>query len=134
MKPVFGDTVYFLALVNPADQFHQQAVAVNQQPTGPLVTTEWVLTEVDDALSQPMNRRKFARLLELLRQQPDVEIVPASTDLFRRACDLHAQRTDKEWSLTDCISFTVMAERRIMDSLTSDHHFEQAGFRRLLHD
>lgn len=40
MRPVFGDTVYFLALVNPTDQFHRQAVAANQQPTGSLVTTE----------------------------------------------------------------------------------------------
>jgi hypothetical protein len=37
-------------------------------------------------------------------------------------------RPDKEWSLTDCISFVAMNERNITDALTSDHHFEQAGF------
>ena len=81
-----------------------------------------------------MNRRKFARVLELLRQQQDVEISPDTTDLFRRACDQHAQRTDKERSLTDRISFTVMAERGIIDSLTSDHQIEQGRFRGLLRD
>lgn len=85
-------------------------------------------------MSQPVNRPKFARLLELLMQQPDVEIVAASTDLFQRACKLHAQRHDKEWSLTDCTSFVVMTERALTDALNSDHHFEQAGFRRLLRD
>jgi uncharacterized protein len=70
--------------------------------------------------------------LELLRAQPDVEIVPSTSDLFRRGTELFAARPDKEWSLTDCISFVVMNERGINDALTNDHHFEQAGFRILL--
>jgi uncharacterized protein len=132
MKAVFGDTVYFLALVNPADQLHRRALAMNREHPMPLVTTEWVLTEVGDALSQPPHRTRFSRLLELLRRQADVEVVPASSALFQRGCALHAQRPDKEWSLTDCISFLVMEERELTEALTSDHHFEQAGFSVLL--
>jgi uncharacterized protein len=41
-------------------------------------------------------------------------------------------RRDKEWSLTDCISFVVMKERGLTEALTADHHFEQAGFKALL--
>ena len=66
------------------------------------------LTEVGDAFSQPGARQKFSRLLELLRAQPDVEIVPSTSDLFRRGTALVATRSDKEWSLTDCISFIVI--------------------------
>ena len=132
MKAVFADTVYFLALLNPADQFHQQARALNQQPPGPLLTTEFILAEVGDALSRPENRLRFARLLQLLDQQPDVEILPATSALFRLGCQFHAQRPDKEWSVTDCISFVVMQERGLEEALTSDHHFEQAGFRTLI--
>ena len=132
MRPVFADTVYFLALLNPADQFHQQAQASSLQPAGPLLTTEFVLMEVGDALSRPEYRPRFARLLEVLREQTDVEIVPASSALFRRATSLHAERPDKEWSLTDCTSFVVMNERNLTDALTTDHHFEQAGFRPLM--
>ena len=132
MNPVFGYTVYFLALLNPADQFHPQAMAFNRQPPGPMGTTKFVLTEVGDGLSRPENRPRFARLLELLREQSDVQIVPAGGDLFRRGCELHAQRADKEWSLTDCISFVVMKQRGIHEALTSDHHFQQAGFRVLI--
>jgi len=75
MKPVFADTVHFLALVNPADRFHQQAQALSLQPAAPLLATEFVLMEVGDALSRLENRPRFARLLELLREQSDVEII-----------------------------------------------------------
>jgi uncharacterized protein len=69
-----------------------------------------------------------------LREQPDVEIVPSTSDLFQRGTEFFSARPDKEWSLTDCISFVAMNERNITDALTSDHHFEQAGFRILLKD
>lgn len=50
-------------------------------------------------------------------------------DSFALIAWLFASRADKAWSLTDCISFRVMAERGLSDALTADHHFEQAGFR-----
>jgi predicted nucleic acid-binding protein len=127
---VFGDTVYFIALLSTRDRWHPRAVAISRQPPGPLITTEWVLTEVGDAFSQPGARQKFIQLLNVLRQQADVEIV-SSSDLFRRGTDFFAARPDKEWSLTDCISFVVMIERGITGALSSDHHF---GFQSLLKD
>jgi hypothetical protein len=51
---------------------------------------------------------------------------------FDAGMELYADRPDKDWSLTDCISFVVMQERGITDALTGDRHFEQAGFRALL--
>jgi predicted nucleic acid-binding protein len=131
---VFGDAVHFVALLSTGDRWHAHAIAINRQPPGPLVTTEWALTEVGDAFSQPGARQKFTRFLDLLRKQPDVEIVSSTSDLFRRGTDLFSARPDKEWSLTDCISFVVMNGRGITDALTSDHHFEQAGFQILLRD
>ncbi len=134
MKAVFADTVYFVALLNPSDQFHRQARALSLHPPGSMLTTEFILMEVGDGLSRPENRWRFARLLELLRAQADVEIVSASSELFRLGCEMHAQRSDKEWSLTDCTSFAVMKLRNLEEALTSDHHFEQAGFRVLINE
>ena len=84
MKTVFTDTVYFLALLNTADQSYRQARTLSLSPPGLLLKTEFVLTEVGDALSRPENRSRFARLLQLLRNQADVEVVSASSDLFRQ--------------------------------------------------
>jgi hypothetical protein len=67
-----------------------------------------------------------------LRADPRVVVVPSSRDLFDRAMGLYRSRPDKDWSLTDCVSFVVMRERGITEALTGDHHFEQAGFRALL--
>jgi hypothetical protein len=132
VKTVFGDTAYFLALVSARDNLHGQAVALSRNPPGVLLTTEWVLTEVGDGLSAPTVRDRFVRLLALLRSRPDVRIIPATSDLFERGCALFSQRPDKEWSLTDCTSFVVMTEYGVEGALTSDEHFVQAGFRRLM--
>jgi len=63
---------------------------------------------------------------------PTFIIIPFSGELFRRGLGLYLRRPDKEWSLTDCISFVVMEAEEIGDALTGDKHFEQAGFNALL--
>jgi predicted nucleic acid-binding protein len=49
-----------------------------------------------------------------------------------RAYQLWKSRPDKNWSLVDCTSFVLMESEGITTSLTSDHHFGQAGFIQLL--
>lgn len=78
------------------------------------------------------NRGTFLKLLELLSCDAQTTVVPSSTSLWRRGLVLFAERSDKEWSLTDCISFVVMHEFELTEALTADHHFEQAGFVALL--
>ncbi|KAF5428591.1 hypothetical protein C5S39_11130 [Candidatus Methanophagaceae archaeon] len=53
---------------------------------------------------------------------------------MQRAIDFYRDREDKEWGLTDCISFIVMGDQGLTDALTADEHFEQAGFRALLRE
>jgi predicted nucleic acid-binding protein len=63
---------------------------------------------------------------------PQLRYIWADEELSGRGFDLYAARLDKQWSLTDCVSFEVMRDMRLTDALASDHHFEQAGFRALL--
>ena len=132
MTPHFADTFYFIAILNPRDEAHPRATALGSQMHNPLVTTAWILTEVADALAQPPSRELFGRLLSHLRTDPRSTIIPPSDELFQRGIDFYLQREDKQWSLTDCISFVVMRDQNLTEALTGDHHFEQAGFIALL--
>ena len=131
MNRVFADAFYFVALLNRADQYHTKAAAAATQLRGEIVTTEWVLAEVADALADSASRRSVAPFLRDLAKDPKVTIVKAGSDWFERGLQLYEQRPDKDWPLTDCISFAVMTEE-VNDALTGDHHFAQAGFKALL--
>jgi predicted nucleic acid-binding protein len=132
MTTVFVDTFYFLALVNPRDQAHARALAFTAAFQGQMLTTVWVLAEFGDAMSDPRNRLEFIATLNDIRANPQMTIVPPDQALFDEGVQFYANRLDKEWSLTDCISFVVMQREGITDALTGDHHFEQAGFVALL--
>ena len=132
MRRVFADAFYFFAMFNPKDSAHQKALAFASEHDEPIVTTAWVLTELADGLASTGRRRAFGQLVARLRADPENEIVPPSEELMDRGMKLYDARPDKEWSLTDCISFVVMKEFGLTDALTGDHHFEQAGFKALL--
>ena len=128
MTPVFADTFYWLALVNPRDPAHARVVQFLTAYKGRVATTEYVLVETADALAKPQQRPLFLTLHQQLRANPRVRIEPASPGLFDLALDLYARRPDKGWSLTHCTSFVVMEQDRLSDALTGDHHYTQAGY------
>jgi predicted nucleic acid-binding protein len=126
---VFADTFALIAWLNPRDHAHIAVSAYLDSFTGQLVTTEWVLMELADALSAPEGRTMAAEFLNAVRADPMFDVVGYLPAIYQAGFDLFAARADKAWSLTDCISFAVMTERDLTDALTADHHFEQAGFR-----
>ncbi len=129
---VFVDTGYWLALAIRSDALHERAVRLSTRYRGPLVTTEAVLLELGDALAGARTRMYAVSLLADIRSDLNTEVVPLAQDLFERAVRLYTARPDKEWGLTDCISFVVMQDRGIREALAADQHFVQAGFRALL--
>ncbi|MGO8752015.1 MAG: type II toxin-antitoxin system VapC family toxin [Thermoguttaceae bacterium] len=126
---VFADTFALIAWLNPRDNAHALVTAYLDRFTGRLVTTEWVLMELADALSAPEARSTAVAFLQAVRADPLFDIVGYLSAVYQAGFDLFAARPDKAWSLTDCISFGVMRERGLSDALTADRHFEQAGFR-----
>jgi uncharacterized protein len=91
-----------------------------------------VLVEVGDALARTGNRDVFSRFYDWIRNDPGTTIVPASRELLESGVHFYRYRRDKDWPLTDCISFVVMEDEGIGDALTGDKHFTQAGFVALL--
>jgi predicted nucleic acid-binding protein len=134
---IFLDTAYAIALSAPTDTHHQQALQLAgrlELQQIPIVTSRAVLLEIGSALAKLRYRKAAVQLLQSLEDDPAVEIVPLSEELYRRALLLFADREDKEWSLTDCLSFLIMQDRQIQAALTTDEHFHQAGFRALLRE
>lgn len=132
MKPVFADSQFWIALLNPRDQWHARAVAVLAALNRPILTTQFVLLEVADAFARPAYRGWYAELVAGLLANPDVSLLPVTAEQFAAGEQLYHDRPDKEWSLTDCISFCVMDAHALREALTADHHFEQAGYVALL--
>ena len=137
MRGVFADAGYWIALVNPADKLHPKARAVSNSLGGAqIVTSEMVLIEVLNKFSGMGKtlRQMAVDLVEDLRSDSDVFIVPQSSLQFQEALSLYADRSDKAWGLTDCSSIRIMIRDGLTQALSHDHHFQQAGFRALLRD
>jgi predicted nucleic acid-binding protein len=132
MKGVFVDTSFFVAFLNPDDENYAVATEYMAEFEGPLVTTLLIFVELGNFLSKMRQRRRLAPLIRDLRRDDRFEILPADESLFDTGLMEYAARADKHWYFTDCTSFVVMRRRKLKEALTSDHHFEQAGFVALL--
>lgn len=135
MKQVFADTGYWVALLNPRDQLHQKAQE-SSKTIGSLYifTSEMAPAEVLNDFSKRGDffRQAAIELIESLYNHPNVTVVKQSSSQFQEGLLLYKQRQDKEWSITDCVSFKIMEEHGITEALAYDKHFEQAGFMALL--
>lgn len=134
-SPLFLDTGYVIALNSPRDRFHGAALDWERRiraDSVPLVTTRAVQLEIGAAFSRLAYRSAAAAILDALDRDPSITVIPLDDDIYRRALALFAGRVDKEWSLTDCVSFVVMQDRAITQALSTDAHFAQAGFEALL--
>jgi predicted nucleic acid-binding protein len=134
-KTVFADTIFWVALIRRNDQ-HRSAVLPWQnriQTEGiRIVTTEAVFWEFLNICSDIHLRRIAANSYQACINDPSISIVRFHSRDFRSAFGIYRSHMDKEWSLTDCFSFQVMTKRGLTDALTTDHHFQQVGFRALL--
>lgn len=129
---IFVDASYLIAVLSPRDELSNRAQAWSAAIDEPLLTTEYVLWELVNSLSDPLDRPKAHAAISEIRSSASWELVYAAPPLLDQGLSLHQMRDDKHWSLTDCISFVLMSQRGIERALTFDHHFEQAGFEALL--
>jgi len=132
---LFLDSAYAIALAAPDDESHTKAAALAAEVRSrylQMLTTEAVVFEIGDALSKPKFRRVAVELMTSIFTDPQIEVISMTPALVQRAFDLFQRRPDKGWGMTDCLSFIVMKDRGIERALTTDEHFEQAGFVALL--
>ena len=135
MATYFADTSYWMALSRKRDQYNRHAAAWNQfviRTKSIIVTTEAVLWEWLNAFSDASTRAVAAEGYRRAHADARIEVVPFEPELIASAVDLYRMRPDKSWSLTDCLSFVVMERRQLMEALTTDRHFEQAGMKAMM--
>jgi predicted nucleic acid-binding protein len=136
-RRVLLDTSFVLALENRDDPLHECAKSLADdlnRENGVLVLHWGILLEIGDGYARVDRREKGCGLLDKLRKEEGVLIAPLTESLLQDAVALYADRSDKNWGLTDCVSFVLMRQEGVVDALTADVHFRQAGFRALLLD
>jgi len=129
---ILVDSGFLLALAQPTDELHTRAVDWVQHLSEPMLVTEYVLWETVNSLSRRADRPRVHRIVEMISDDANYAFVHASPELLAAGLRLHHDRPDKDWSLTDCVSFHLMQERGITRALAYDIHFEQAGIEALL--
>jgi predicted nucleic acid-binding protein len=134
-RAVFADASYYIALANRPDAERDRALrwlVYLDRERMRIVTTEAVLWEFLNFFSATRARAEMVAGYNRIRHDSAVEVVPFVPALCDAAVNLYGSRPDQEWGVTDCYSFEVMRSRGLTTALTSDHHFQQAGFTALL--
>jgi len=133
LPELFVDTSGWGNLVDASQQFHVQAAALYRHARDQrqkIFTTNYVIAELIALLSSPLRlpRTRIVSFIDNLKSSPYLEIVHVDSALDKQGWQLFKSRLDKEWSLVDCTSFVLMEQRGAQKALSTDHHFEQAGF------
>jgi len=135
MRVVFADTLFWIAISRPNDPWAETAkqASTSVEPIR-LVTTDEVLSEFLTAMAEggPQIRRRAAQLVDEILADRAITVVSQSRVSLLHGLSLYRRRLDKSYSLTDCVSMTVMKRRGMSEILTADHHFVQEGFTVLL--
>jgi uncharacterized protein len=134
-RRVLLDTSFILALENRDDAHHERAMklAHDLAQEGAVLVLHWgILLEIGDGYARVERRDKGRELLNKFQSEEGFSIVPLTDPLLQEATSLYCDRCDKNWGLTDCISFVLMRRENISEALTADAHFRQAGFLALL--
>jgi predicted nucleic acid-binding protein len=133
----FADTAFWIALSSARDTYRDRAVlwATHVASSGiGIVTTEAVLWEWLNGMAHPKLRLTAAAGYRRCYLDPMIEVVELDSQLRTAGLEMYESRSDKAWSLTDCVSFVVMQQSQLVAALSTDHHFVQAGYRALLLD
>ena len=132
---VLLDTSFIIAIAHAGDPHHERAKLLDAELLSDktLCVLHWgILVEIADGFARVDRRAKGYTLLERLEMEDRYQISPIADDLLYEALAMYRARTDKEWGLTDCISFVLMKNEGISEALTADIHFRQAGFTAIL--
>nr|WP_319540262.1 PIN domain-containing protein [uncultured Methanospirillum sp.] len=133
MRSVFIDTSFVIVIFTPEDRHHKQALEIAHKlfDYTEIWITDAVIYEIGNSFSKT-GKQIIAEFIRDCYSTEQIQVVKTDEPLLMKALTHYSDYLDKDWSLTDCLSFEVMKEKNIAIAYSSDHHFEQAGFQYVL--
>jgi predicted nucleic acid-binding protein len=131
---VFVDSSGLKANYDSGDDYHAKAgglmrkIAARETEVSSFVTTDYVLDEAVTLTRFAHSHGKAVELAEATLSSKFVKLVHCDEELFSEGMEVFERHSDKEWSLTDCVSFATMKRHGVRTAFTFDSHFKQAGF------
>ncbi len=134
-EPLFIDSGGFYALISAESETHEKAVAIMEEcrrNRRRAATTDYVLDETATLLRARGLIKQVKEFLRLTETSQALNIEWMTPERFAAARKFMLKHLDQNFSFTDCASFVVMKELRLVDALAADKHFFIAGFNPLL--
>ncbi|HIK17896.1 MAG TPA: type II toxin-antitoxin system VapC family toxin [Leptolyngbyaceae cyanobacterium M33_DOE_097] len=127
------DTSGLLCYIHQNELQHQEAVQLLNKASKKSLTHSYILAElIALAWIRRFPRPAVLAFVMDLLDNPDIETIWVEEKTHREAMQLLIERQDKTYSLCDAVSFVLMRQRGMTEALTTDRHFEQEGFVKLL--
>lgn len=126
------DTSGWYCVLVEEDHRHDNSLNVYISATS-RITHSFIIAELVALCDRRgFSRRQTLDFVAAMFVDENVKIIWVDEELTVAALELLHNREDKKWSLCDAVSFVLMDELGLTEALTTDHHFEQAGFVKLL--
>lgn len=120
---VVVDSNYLIALVNPDDSLHRQAVTLSeklQRFSSQAVISNYIFMETVTVLSQRVSRQEAVKAGAMLLADSTVRIIQISHKLHNDSWEIFQSIDKKNVSFVDCSTLAVLRHTGIETLLTFD--------------
>ena len=129
---VFGDSSAWLPFFDRRERQHEivrKAVRLLARQSLTIYVTDYVLDETLTLIMARVGHSTAVTCGEWLLRSPKVKVVRIDAGQWNQAWEIFRRYTDKDFSFTDCTSFVIMHQHKLIDAFSFDHHFEEMWFR-----
>lgn len=128
----FIDTSGFFSSLSKDDRSHKKTLEILSDSRRRFMTTDWILGETLNLLTARKRHHLGIQFLERIEESKILNTLTIDSDHFELSKKLFIKFKDQQFPFTDCTSFVMMKEYKIIDALTADRHFKVMGFNPLI--
>lgn len=131
MNKVFVDTSALVAFFDRKDSYHEEAGRMLEKIARErlrIIVTDYILSECVTTILMRASHAIAVKAAEFIFASKAIDLVWLDESIKRKAWEYFKQHSDKKYSFTDCTSFVLMKDMKVMKYLAFDVHFKQAGF------